>query len=53
MEAMPGRGGLGGGDWVMLGLSAVVGVVGIVAAAVLRPRHLPRPGPNSREVLPS
>ena len=46
VEAMPGRGSLSGGDWVMLGLSVLVGVVGIVAAAVLRPRHLPRPGPT-------
>lgn len=45
VEAMPGRGSLSGGDWVMLGLSVLVGVVGIVAAVVLRPRHLPRPGP--------
>ncbi len=45
VEAMPGRGSLNGGDWVMLGLSVLVGVVGIVAAALLRPRHLPRPGP--------
>ena len=48
VEAMPGRGSLSGGDWVMLGLSVLVGVVGIVAAAVLRPRHLPRPGPTPR-----
>ena len=46
VEPMPGRGRLSGGDWVMLGLSVVVGVVGIVAAAVLRPRHRSRPGPT-------
>ena len=44
VQAMPGRGSLSGGDWVMLGLSVLVGVAGIVAAAMLRPRRLPRPG---------
>lgn len=53
VEAMPGRGSLSGGDWVMLGLSVFVGVVGIVAAAVLRPRHPAASRPNPREVIPS
>jgi hypothetical protein len=41
MADLPGRGSLGGGDWVLIVVSLLVGVGGILLAARLRP-HLSR-----------
>jgi hypothetical protein len=46
LDPMPGRGELSGGDWVMLAISILVGLVGIALSLRLRPRHLPHPGPT-------
>ena len=48
LDPLPGRGGLNGGDWVLLAISVVVGLVGVALSVRLRPQ-LPRP-PKSAEV---
>ncbi len=42
VDALPGRNALTGGDWVLVAVSALVGLVGIAASVRLRP-HVPRP----------
>lgn len=46
IDPLPGRGRLGGGDWVMLTLSVLVGLTGAAVSLRLRPRGLPHPGPG-------
>jgi hypothetical protein len=40
-DPMPGRGGLNGGDWVLLAASVVVGLFGVATAFWLRPASAP------------
>lgn len=46
IDPMPGRDDLNGGDWIMLGISTIVGLGGIGLSLRLRPRRLPHPGPT-------
>ncbi len=49
-DALPGRDGFTGVDWVMLSLSLVFGLGGAALSLRLRPRNLPHPA-RSREVI--
>lgn len=48
IDALPGRGGLSGGDWTLLVISIVVGLLGLAASVRLRPQPQPQPTPPSR-----
>jgi hypothetical protein len=47
IDALPGRGGLTGGDWVLIAVSALVGLIGIALSVWVRPRvHRPHAAPG-------
>ncbi|WP_454850047.1 hypothetical protein [Promicromonospora soli] len=41
VDALPGRQGLNGGDWLLLTASLLIGAAGVVVAVRIRPPHLP------------